>query len=508
MSLPTACRAIGVAAGLLLAGCGGDYQAPRRSTTGEPAAPLGQSVDLDVSLPGLHVVDTGTRGASLEMRLEIEGAGDGRHDARVHFDKARAGARITTIEDLSGGRTTVLVDGADWTTGRIGPLRIGGSVFEMMLDGASPDGGWTLSGTSWESQSGLGGTFGGWRRHRFLVAATDFVSAGRVSEVAWVRNREIRVRSNLAPVSTDPVLSRTERSVFVVNRLGFDNLQRLDPRSDFATVWEAGMGLGANPHDAIWLTDDKVYVTRYEPPFDDVAIVSPRGGTILGTIPLESYAENRDATPRADRMVHLDDQVFVGLQDIDRTFTRFGEGKLAVIDSIRDEVTGVIPLGGKNPGQIELLTRADGSTRLYVALAGVFPGQAAQELSGGVVVVDPVSRAVEHMALDDDDAGGNVAGLALVSESLGYVVVSTGEFRNRVLAFDPERAVVLREVFSTPDLVGEIAVDRQGVLAIPDASFTDPRLCLYRAPADPAAPETLLGCGALDLAPFSVEVLD
>ena len=155
------CTALRIVATVVLViglnGCGSDYQAPRRTTTGEPAAPLGQIVDLDVSLPNLHVVDTGTRGVSLEMRLEIEDAGDGRHDARYSFGKVRAGAQITTIEDLSTGKTSVLRNGTTWTTGRIGPLRIGGSVFEMMLDGDSTDGGWSVSGNSWESQSGLGG---------------------------------------------------------------------------------------------------------------------------------------------------------------------------------------------------------------------------------------------------------------------------------------------------------------------------------------------------------------
>jgi len=329
-----------------------------------------------------------------------------------------------------------------------------------------------------------------------------------VSEVALVKNREVVIRRNLVTVSSDPVLRRTGRAVFAVNRLSFDNLQRLDPESDFATVWQAGSGVGANPHDVLWVSDDKLYVTRYEPPFNDVAVVSPKTGGTASSIVLEELADNRDGTPRADRVVTAEGAVFVGLQDIDRTFTRYGEAKLAVIDPALDEVVGVVPLGGKNPGEIEMLMGEDGRVRLYVALGGIFPGLLPQELSGGVVVVNAFNRAVERLALDDDDAGGNIAGLAVLSERLAYAVVTDEEFRNRIVAFDPEEAEVLRTVWETQEFIPEIEVDRKGILAVPDRSFTQPRLCLYRAPVDPGAVEVAIGCADLDLAPISIEALD
>lgn len=504
-------RATIVAAALLLllaAGCGRDYTPEEKETTGEPASPLGEEVDVEVTLPNVQFPGSPQRGVSLEMTIEIDEAGEGRHEARYVLGRARAGMATAVVEDLSNGRTTVTISDSVWTTGRIGPLRIEGAVFEMLLDGVPEDSGWFIAGQARESQTSLPGTFRGWRRHRFLVAGTDFFSGGVVSEVALVKNREIVIRRNLVTVSSDPVLRRTGHAVFAVNRLSFDNLQRLDPESDFATVWQAGSGVGANPHDVLWVSDDKVYVTRYEPPFNDVAVVSPTTGGTASSIVLEDLADNRDGTARADRVLAAEGAVFVGLQDIDRTFTRYGEAKLAVIDPALDEVVGVVPLGGKNPGEIEMLMGEDGRVRLYVALGGIFPGLLPQELSGGVVVVNAFNRAVERLALDDDDAGGNIAGLAVLSERLAYAVVTDEEFRNRVVAFDPEEAEVLRTVWETQEFIPEIEVDRKGILAVPDRSFTHPRLCLYRAPVDPSAVEVAIGCADLDLAPISIEALD
>jgi hypothetical protein len=500
--VPVACLIV------LATACGSDFRPKEIAPTGEPAAPLGQVLDLEVSLPNLVIGTSPMRGADLEMRLDIEAGGEARRDARYAFGRARLAMGSSEVEDLSDGHTTVTISDSVWATGRIGPLRIENTVFEMLLDGVPADGGWSVSGSSRESQTTLHGTFRGWRRHRFLVATTDFFSGGRIVEVALVKESEIRVGDALESISTDPILRRTADAVFVVNRLSFDNLQRLDPDRGFRTAWQTGVGVGANPHDVVLLSDDKAYASRFEPPFNDVAVVNPRSGAVLSSIVLEELAENRDRTPRADRAVIVEGSVFVGLQDIDRTFTRFGEGKLAVIDTERDEIAGAIPLGGKNPGEIRVVRGEDGRAKLWVALGGILPGLQQQELSGGVVIVDAVNRVVERTVLDDDVAGGNVAGLAVASPQLGYVIVSDSEFRNRVLAFDPQRSDVLRTVWESTDFIPEIEIDGRGVLAVPDRSFLDPRLCLYRVPAGPTSPEVPIGCARLALPAVSFEPLD
>jgi hypothetical protein len=268
------------------------------------------------------------------------------------------------------------------------------------------------------------------------------------------------------------------------------------------------VGAGANPQDVLLVAPDTGYVSRYEPPFNDVAVFDPANGELLASIDLSALAENEDATPRATGLCMAEGLVFVALQDIDRTFTRYGEGKLAVIDPQTDAVLGAIALGGKNPFDMQVVTRDDGREVVYVALAGIFPGLQGQELSGGVVVVDPVSLAVERVALDDDTASGNVAGLAMVDETLGYAIVSDAQFANRVVAFDPVGGSVLRVVSESANLIPEIEVDSGGVLAVPDRSFAAPRICLFRAPTDPAGAETPLGCVALELPPFSLEAAD
>ena len=491
-------------------GCGSDYRPPAFETTGAPAAPLGLEMDLDVDLAQLRIPGVDLPGVRFAMSVELERDGFGDVPARYGLGTGMATWFMGSgpIEDLADGRTVVTVGPDRWVTGRIGPLRVGGATFELMLDGSVDAAATLWEGQARESQSAGMGAFTGRRRLRWLVAGSDFFSAGQVAEVRWVGGTTLQVRNGLEPISSDAVVRVAGRSLYAVNRLSFDNVQQLDPDSDYATAWQVGVGQGANPHDIVEAGDGRFYVSRYEPPFNDLAIIDESDGALLGAIDLSGLAENVDATPRADGLLRAGGVIFVALQDIDRTFTRYAEGKLAVVDPSTDAVAEPIPLGGKNPFAMQLRVGEDGRERIYVALAGILPGLLEQELSGGVVIVDVLNRAVEGWALDDDVAGGNLTGLAIVSERLGYVVASDANFRNRVLAFDPTEGAVLRTVFETSDFIPEISLAAGQVLAIPDRSFAQPRLCLFAVPSNPAVQERPLGCGALQLPPFSVEALD
>ncbi|HHN74691.1 MAG TPA: hypothetical protein ENK10_05620 [Acidobacteria bacterium] len=490
----------------VLAGCGGEVRPAAGEPPGPAAEELGEVFDLDVELPHLVFAARSERGATLSLSVEISGRGEGRRPARLQIEQARVGGSPATITNLGGDEIEVTVAGSDWQTSRIGPLQLEGSAFEMLLRGRLSEGGHRLSGASWESQSGLEGRLDGWRRQRFLVAATDFLASGRLRVLAVARRREAIDLGAGARVSADPALSAAG-AVLVINRLGFDNLQRLDPGRDFATAWQQRVGEGANPHDALVL-GERGFVTRYEPPFSDLALFDPANGEIAASLPLEELAENEDGYPRPDRLALAGGKLFVGLQDIDRTFTRYADGKLAVVDPATLSLEGAVVLPGRNPGRI-IVAREEGREKLFVALAGIFPGLLPQELSGGVAVVDVAGRVFERWALDDDVAGGNVADLALVSDRLAYVLVSDADYVHRVLAFDPASGTVLRTVLETRDFVPAIALSGGGVLAVPDRDYRNPGLCFYLVPrVDGEQVETGLGCLSVPLPPAALVALD
>lgn len=278
-------------------GCGSDYEPPQGTTTGVEASSLAPVFDLEFDLPQLRIMNAPQPGARVSMRIRLESAASGNSETVFLSGRALWGMQSAELVRESGLPARVLHTATALSSDGLGPFRVGTTRFNIYFDAGATDGGWNFEGTATETQSGLPGEVSAWRQRRFLVAGTDFVSnSGRIAEVAWVRDQSIEVRDGLETVSSDPVLAVAGDAVFVVNRLFFDNLQRLDPASEFRTAWQRSTSPGSNPQDvAGW--GDLLFVSRYEAPFNDVAILDAQGEQILDSIPLESVAENPDSTP-------------------------------------------------------------------------------------------------------------------------------------------------------------------------------------------------------------------
>src|SRR6185312_2398030 len=139
----------------------------------------------------------------------------------------------------------------------------------------------------------------------------------------------------------------------------------------------------------------KAYVSRYDlnlaatdPDLagNDIAVIDPSSGALVGRIPLDAYASPAAATTalaRPDRLLLVGGQVIVSLNEIDQRFANYGEGKLVVIDPTTDAVAAVIALTGL--ANCEGLTDVPSQQMVLVACGGAFAGSTAR---AGVAVVD------------------------------------------------------------------------------------------------------------------------
>ncbi|MGH9798636.1 MAG: hypothetical protein ACRD5D_10820, partial [Candidatus Polarisedimenticolia bacterium] len=359
--------------------------------------------------------------------------------------------------------------------------------------------------------SGERGSFLAVKRRRYLVAATDFMEFGRASLVSVRYDTRFSIEEGPDVVSSDPVARMEDGRPLVVNRLGSDNVQGLDPFS-FATVFEYSVGNGANPHDAVILRPAAAgapdagadhpgfaFVTRYGPDFSDVAVLDLESGDVAGGIDLRPYAMNPDGTPRPDQILEHDGLLFVTLLDVDRSFTRYGTGRMVVIDPVARAVIDVFDLPGQNPFETLFFSGATGG--IVLNLAGIFPGLLPQALTGGVVTIDPESRTAA-LLVDDDRLGGNVAGVAVHSAERGWCVVSDAAYRNAVKGFDPASGEVLETIHDSPNLISALETDGDGYLIVAENDFFEPRLLIFDA-ATGGRVATL----PLRLAPLSLAIL-
>lgn len=512
---------------MLFAACGGGgFGHGRGAPLPGPGARLDPVYDVTVTFPDAEVISGGVtlHGIILDLGLTFVDAtvrdGDPGWRAPADVMAVAAGGALQPFVVPQPIVVEGRIEDARFTTGYFGAIQFGTANLVISLDGTIAPGSRRIEGTADLFGTSERGTFVAMLRRRYLVAGTDLQAIGEVATVEVRYDRDIVLHEKLETISADPVARVEDGRPIVVNRFSYDNLQGLDPHSGFATVFEHSTGNASNPHDVAVLSDADAgapftppapgvesagvaFVTRYEPPYDDLALFDLDDGELIQSIDLRALARNPDRLPRPDQVVWSHRRLWVTLQDADAGFTRFMNGRLAVIDPVLRRVEEVIDLAGQNP--FESLDVEPSTGLIYVGLAGLFPGSRAsntQVLSGGVEAIDPSARRSLGLVIDDDDLGGNVTGLAVPLPDRGFAVVTDASFRNTVTMFDPQARTVLGPVYGTTDRIADLESDGLGWVLVAESSFTAPRLLILDG-----ATGAILAAVPLRLPPLSIAVL-
>lgn len=316
---------------------------------------------------------------------------------------------------------------------------------------------------------------------RAFVYATDF-SSGSLANIQFGPPRTMS--TNVAGVSSDAVLRYFDGRLYVVNRLGFDNIKVLDPAQNFATVQEFSVGNGSNPHDIEFLSPTKAYVTRYESP--DLWIVNPQTGQHTGTISLAAFAD-ADGIPEMDHLALRNGRLFVSIERLDRNnfFVPTDSSQIVVIDPATDLIVDVDPGAGGSQGII--LPFQNPTTELAVDPAGqIVLGCTGNfgVLDGGVVRVDPIALALSATEITESALGGDVNDVALLTGQRGFAVISDASFTTILKAYHRDLGTVQSTVFSTPGFyLADIEVNDRAELWVCDRTFSNPGVRVFDAPS-------------------------
>jgi DNA-binding beta-propeller fold protein YncE len=461
-----------------------------------PAGRLDPIYDVMISFPDAVVTIAGLEHTGITVDLEATF-----DDETVRDGDPRFRAPVRVIGVTAGGLAQSFavpqpivmqgsIDGPAFETDLFGPIQFGTANLVLSLTGTIESPPRRIAGTAEILGTTTTGPFTAVRRRRYLVAGTDLSSPiGQAAVVDLRYDSQAALSDNIETISSDPVARVADGRPIVVNRLSFDNLQGLDPKAGFKTVFQDSTGNGSNPHDLAVLgaaaagvapggppaRAGVAFVTRYGPPYDDLALFDLDDGALLDHIDLVPLARNPDHLPRADQVLLHDGLLWVTLQDANASFTQFMNGRLAVIDPAARAVVDVIDLSGQNP--FESLVYAPETGLIYVGLAGIFPGLNAQSLTGGVEAIDPATRASRGLIVDDDALGGNVSAVAIASAARGYVVVTDAAFHNSLEAFDPGTGEVLGTVYDSPQYLAALVAD-DGFIVLAEHSDSDPRILI------------------------------
>ena len=311
------------------------------------------------------------------------------------------------------------------------------------------------------------------------------------------------VARNVERIHSDAVARAHDGLVYVVNRLGGDNIQAIDPATGYATRWQCSVDNGSNPHDIAFAAPNKAYVTRYERA--TLLVVDPTtgpdcAGFVRGTVDLAAFADG-DGLPEMDQAVVIGDRLYVTLQRLDRRnfFRPTDRSLIAVVDVATDSVVGSIALTGTNPfAESAGLTPDPLTGKLTLTEVGEFGTLG----DGGLERVDPATLTAEGFFVTESDLGGNVTDVVLIDEHHAYAILLDEVGRSRVVRFDP----TLRQVTATLAEGDEFLVDLElgpdgGTLYLTDRTLKRPGIRRFAIADDSEIAPSPIDTG---LPPFDV----
>jgi hypothetical protein len=259
---------------------------------------------------------------------------------------------------------------------------------------------------------------------------TDFTTGG----LALERAGECSATELSLPVAGDAVVRCHGDYLYLVERLGYDNITVLSAAHPDSVIAQFSTGSGTNPQDIMPASATRAYVTLFERA--GLLVVNPLTGAHLGTVDLSVFAD-ADGIPEMTRMIRLEDRILVVCQRLDRSSPMMdpaGPGCLAAIAAETGEVIDADPatpvldpfwLPEGNPtasaiGESGLLVTCTGTWSLYD--------------DGLLVELNPASGQTTVL-LSEATLGANMSGIAVAGET-GFLIVSNPDWTNGVVSVD------------------------------------------------------------------------
>lgn len=287
----------------------------------------------------------------------------------------------------------------------------------------------------------------------------------------------------------DAIIRTPQGSPVVVNRHNFNSLQVLDvDDEELPTVKDCSVadGFNSNPQDVVLLSPEKGYVTPYAGPelfvvsppvLFEPALDPPCKTFLTGRIDLSAFDD--DGVPQMDQMATVGDRLFVALQLLDDEVGGLppkGNGRIAVVDTTTDTVTGSIELSFANPfAETKGLPWDEFQRLLFVG----GPGDVKVLDDGGIEAIDPVTLTSAGVVMTGADIQANIFDYVIVGRRRAFAIVAD-KLSNSVVELDigpaPGDRAIRKVLLSSTALITDIEMTETGELwvAYRGETFQDP----------------------------------
>ncbi len=264
-----------------------------------------------------------------------------------------------------------------------------------------------------------------------VMTTTDYATGG-LSSLDLGTNTAV---NDHLTIHSDAVVRTYRDKVYILNRLGQDNVIVLDgddlqtPQTQYST------GNGTNPHDIAFVSEEKAYISRYGR--THLLVVNPVTGDSLGTVDLSTFAD-ADGLPETSQLAVHGGHLFAACHRLDRENgwapTEFSA--IAVVDVTTDELVDADPDTEGTQGIVMTGSNPSGAAlrggKWYLSAVNSYTDLT----DGGIEVIDLANLRSEGIMLDETTAGGNPGSLVMTSDRDGYAVITDEYFVNTVKRLD------------------------------------------------------------------------
>jgi len=329
-----------------------------------------------------------------------------------------------------------------------------------------------------------------------LVVATTDYQTGALA----LLNLETRISNlNFSPIHSDALVRVYPgiSDLFVINRLGGDNLQRIS-RSSGRTLKQIALGQWSNPQDMA-VEGDYGYVSCLGK--NALLKINLNNGNLIKNIDLSQFADS-DGLPEANQMAWVNNNLWIQVQRLNQKagFVPAGNSLVAILDTHFDIVTNSLELKATNP--VSSFKPTDDG-HLLIAEAGRVGSPS--ELDGGIELIDADNVKSLGFITTEKQLGGDLIDFECVSDLKCVAIVSKPQ--TELVVFDRSSGEVLKVlVKSTGVHLREVLMDKsEGLLYLADANPIQPSIRVFSV--DDFEERTELKW-KLKLPPFQMKLLE
>ncbi|MCS7205730.1 MAG: hypothetical protein NZ853_08530 [Leptospiraceae bacterium] len=305
------------------------------------------------------------------------------------------------------------------------------------------------------------------------VITSDFSGSGRFYTI----DSTGFLSPNFIPIYSDAVGFYLDEKIILINRLGRDSIQFLDPNFLNRTILEFSTGKNSNPH-GIAFYQNKAYITLYEKNY--LLVVDKNTGLELKRIDLQPYVDKNtfsvpDNLPEASGIISYDNRIYVAIQRLDRTNPNFifpptDYSALLEVDPQDDVVIQEHRLIFTNPLNKLKIYNITNEDCIFVATPSFLGFNF--RIDGGIEAFCPKSKQ-QFVVLTEQEVGGDILDFVIRDSQRGYALVLFQDFSNALVEFHPQLAKSIRQVLFYKNQEGFAAgleIDENGILYLGESS--------------------------------------